>query len=110
LQLAGHGHLLTEEELSDVGCDGVEPRAVRRMRCYCHGPISRLRQRMREAAVFTRSNADAQRGTPKRKAATEKDYRFETMGVLTFMVTMVALQVLATPGSLGKDSGSIISA
>ena len=28
-----------------------------------------------------------------------KDYRFDTMGVLTFMVTMVALQVLATQGS-----------
>jgi hypothetical protein len=39
------------------------------------------------------------RGTPESKAGTEKDYRFDTMGVLTFMVTMVALQVLATQGS-----------
>ena len=39
------------------------------------------------------------RGTPESKAAVEKDYRFDTMGVLTFMVTMVALQVLATQGS-----------
>ena len=39
------------------------------------------------------------RGTPESKAAAEKDYRFDTMGVLTFMVTMVALQVLATQGS-----------
>jgi len=39
------------------------------------------------------------RGTPESKAAGGKDYRFDTMGVLTFMVTMVALQVLATQGS-----------
>jgi len=39
------------------------------------------------------------RGTPESKAAVERDYRFDTMGVLTFMVTMVALQVLATQGS-----------
>jgi DHA2 family multidrug resistance protein-like MFS transporter len=39
------------------------------------------------------------RGTPESKAAADKDYRFDTMGVLTFMVTMVALQVLATQGS-----------
>jgi DHA2 family multidrug resistance protein-like MFS transporter len=39
------------------------------------------------------------RGTPESRAATAKDYRFDTMGVLTFMVTMVALQVLATQGS-----------
>ena len=39
------------------------------------------------------------RGTPESKAAAGKDYRFDTMGVLTFMVAMVALQVLATQGS-----------
>src|SRR5688572_2018619 len=39
------------------------------------------------------------RGTPESKAAAEKGYQFDTMGVLTFMVTMVALQVLATQGS-----------
>ncbi|HYJ04095.1 MAG TPA: MFS transporter [Chthoniobacterales bacterium] len=39
------------------------------------------------------------RGTPESKGAVEKDYRFDTMGVLTFMVTMVALQVLTTQGS-----------
>ena len=39
------------------------------------------------------------RGTPESKAAAAKDYRFDTIGVLTFMVTMVALQVLATQGS-----------
>jgi hypothetical protein len=38
------------------------------------------------------------RGTPESRAA-DKTYRFDTMGVLTFMVTMVALQVLATQGS-----------
>ena len=39
------------------------------------------------------------RGTPESKAAAEKDYRFDTIGVVTFMVAMVALQVLATQGS-----------
>lgn len=39
------------------------------------------------------------RGTPESKAAADEDYRFDTMGVLTFMVAMVALQVLATQGS-----------
>jgi DHA2 family multidrug resistance protein-like MFS transporter len=39
------------------------------------------------------------RGTPESKAATAEDYRFDTPGVLTFMVTVVALQVLATQGS-----------
>jgi DHA2 family multidrug resistance protein-like MFS transporter len=39
------------------------------------------------------------RGTPESKAAADKDYRFDAMGVLTFMATMVALQVLATQGS-----------
>jgi DHA2 family multidrug resistance protein-like MFS transporter len=39
------------------------------------------------------------RGTPESRAAVEADYRFDTLGVLTFMVTMVALQVLVTQGS-----------
>jgi DHA2 family multidrug resistance protein-like MFS transporter len=39
------------------------------------------------------------RGTPESKGTVEKDYRFDTIGVLTFMVTMVALQVLTTQGS-----------
>jgi len=39
------------------------------------------------------------RGTPESKAAPDKDYRFDTVGVLTFTVTMLALQVLATQGS-----------
>ena len=39
------------------------------------------------------------RGTPESRAAIDGDYRFDTLGVLTFMVTMVALQVLATQGS-----------
>ena len=38
-------------------------------------------------------------GTPESKGSVEKEYRFDTIGVLTFMVTMVALQVLATQGS-----------
>ena len=39
------------------------------------------------------------RGTPESRAAGDKDYQFDTLGVVTFMVTMVALQVLATQGS-----------
>jgi DHA2 family multidrug resistance protein-like MFS transporter len=39
------------------------------------------------------------RGTPESKAVIAKDYRFDAIGVLTFMITMVALQVLATQGS-----------
>ncbi len=39
------------------------------------------------------------RGTPESKAAADKDYRFDTMGVLTFMVSLVALQVIATQGN-----------
>ena len=39
------------------------------------------------------------RGTPESKATIQGDYVFDTKGVLTFMVTMVALQVLTTQGS-----------
>jgi DHA2 family multidrug resistance protein-like MFS transporter len=39
------------------------------------------------------------RGTPESKAAAQGSYTFDTKGVLTFMVTMVALQVLTTQGS-----------
>ena len=39
------------------------------------------------------------RGTPESKAVVAKDYRFDVAGVSTFMITMVALQVLATQGS-----------
>ena len=39
------------------------------------------------------------RGTPESRATAGTDYRFDTPGVLTFMVCMVALQVLATQGS-----------
>jgi DHA2 family multidrug resistance protein-like MFS transporter len=39
------------------------------------------------------------RGTPESKASDNEGYRFDTLGVLTFMVSMVALQVLATQGS-----------
>ena len=39
------------------------------------------------------------RGTPESKAAVQGGYAFDTKGVLTFMVTMVALQVLTTQGS-----------
>ena len=39
------------------------------------------------------------RGTPESKAAGQGSHSFDTKGVLTFMVTMVALQVLTTQGS-----------
>ena len=39
------------------------------------------------------------RGTPESRAAAADGHAFDTTGVLTFMVTMVALQVVATQGS-----------
>ena len=39
------------------------------------------------------------RGTPESKAPGQGAYRFDTKGILSFMVTMVALQVLTTQGS-----------
>ena len=39
------------------------------------------------------------RGTPESKAAGSGHYKFDLPGVLTFMVTMVALQVLVTQGT-----------
>ncbi|PWL18380.1 MFS transporter [Falsochrobactrum shanghaiense] len=38
------------------------------------------------------------RGTPESKAPPKEGYRFDLPGVLTFMVAMVALQILATQG------------
>lgn len=38
-------------------------------------------------------------GTPESKAETKGEYRFDLSGVLAFMVTMVALQVLVTQGN-----------
>ncbi|HEX6975961.1 MAG TPA: MFS transporter [Vicinamibacterales bacterium] len=39
------------------------------------------------------------RGTPESKAPAAGDYRFDAAGVVTFMIAMLALQVLATQGS-----------
>ena len=39
------------------------------------------------------------RGTPESKAETTGEYKFDLTGVLAFMVTMVALQVLVTQGN-----------
>jgi DHA2 family multidrug resistance protein-like MFS transporter len=39
------------------------------------------------------------RGTPESKAAMQGDFKFDTLGVLAFLVTMVALQIVATQGS-----------
>lgn len=39
------------------------------------------------------------RGTPESRAGSRSDYRFDVKGILVFMVTMVALEVLATQGS-----------
>ena len=50
------------------------------------------------------------RGTPESRAAADTDYRFDTGGVLTFMVSMLALQVLATQGTdLGWTSPITLS-
>ncbi|MBS0544353.1 MAG: MFS transporter [Proteobacteria bacterium] len=39
------------------------------------------------------------RGTPESKAETKGEYKFDLPGVLTFMITMVALQVVVTQGN-----------
>ena len=39
------------------------------------------------------------RGTPESRAAAGSDYSFDSKGVLTFMVAMMALQIMATQGS-----------
>ncbi|MEO8594089.1 MAG: MFS transporter [Candidatus Solibacter sp.] len=39
------------------------------------------------------------RGTPESKAATDREYRFDTKGMLTFTVAMLALQIVTTQGS-----------
>lgn len=39
------------------------------------------------------------RGTPESKAPPKEGYRFDLLGVLTFMIAMVALQVFATQGA-----------
>jgi MFS transporter, DHA2 family, multidrug resistance protein len=38
------------------------------------------------------------RGTPESKVEASGDYTFDTKGILTFLVTTVALQVFATQG------------
>lgn len=49
------------------------------------------------------------RGTPESKAESKGDYKFDLPGVLTFMVTMVALQVVVTQGNkLGWTSPLIL--
>jgi DHA2 family multidrug resistance protein-like MFS transporter len=49
------------------------------------------------------------RGTPESRAGIKSDYKFDSKGIVTFMVTMVALQVLATQGSkLGWSSLSAL--
>ncbi len=50
------------------------------------------------------------RGTPESKAETTGSYKFDLPGVLTFMVTMVALQVVVTQGNkLGWTSPLMLS-
>ena len=49
------------------------------------------------------------RGTPESRAEAKQGYRFDTVGVLTFMVAMVALQVFATQGAkLGWTSAATL--
>ncbi len=50
------------------------------------------------------------KGTPDSKAETKGDYKFDFAGVLTFMVAMVALQIVVTQGNkLGWTSPVILS-
>ena len=50
------------------------------------------------------------KGTPESKAETKGDYKFDFAGVLTFMIAMVALQILVTQGNkLGWTSPLILS-
>jgi DHA2 family multidrug resistance protein-like MFS transporter len=39
------------------------------------------------------------RGTPESRAEAKRGYKFDTTGILTFMIAMVALQVFATQGA-----------
>lgn len=39
------------------------------------------------------------RGTPESKAEAKRDYKFDTVGVLTFMIALIALEVFATQGA-----------
>jgi len=39
------------------------------------------------------------RGTPESRAEAKRGYRFDTIGILTFMIAMLALQVFATQGA-----------
>ena len=56
-------------------------------------------------------------GTPESKAEAKGEYKFDTAGVLTFMVMMISLQVFATqgsslgwtsPGALGLLAASVV--
>jgi len=50
------------------------------------------------------------RGTPESKAETKGAYKFDLAGVLTFLVTMVALQIVVTQGNkMGWTSPLILS-
>ena len=50
------------------------------------------------------------KGTPESKAETKGDYKFDFAGVLTFMIAMVALQILVTQGNkFGWTSPFILS-
>ncbi len=51
------------------------------------------------AAVVSLIGMLMARGTPESKAPSKDGYRFDLPGVLTFMVTMVALQIFATQGA-----------
>ncbi len=51
------------------------------------------------AAVVSAIGMMMVRGTPESKAGAEPGYAFDTIGVVTFMITMVALLVFATQGA-----------
>jgi len=49
------------------------------------------------------------RGTPESRAEVKRGYRFDTVGVVTFMIAMVALEVFATQGAkLGWTSAATL--
>jgi DHA2 family multidrug resistance protein-like MFS transporter len=38
-------------------------------------------------------------GTPESKAESQKNYKFDFAGIISFMITMVALQLFVTQGN-----------
>src|SRR5690606_16730929 len=71
---------------------------IRRALRRAHGPERGVRWIFFGAAAISLVGMLMVRGTPESKAESGGEYRFDTAGVLTFMVMMLALQVFATQG------------